>query len=87
MSSYRSVPLRGLHERVSRVVSYPLLVPSLPAPSDALLATQDVEDDLARGTNIYLPRIMHRLLYTLSQDRKIKSVLSHRIQRLLTNPP
>ncbi|OJT13886.1 hypothetical protein TRAPUB_9555 [Trametes pubescens] len=31
----------------------------------------DVEDDLARGTNIYLPRIMHRLLYTLSQDRKI----------------
>ncbi|KAI0353807.1 hypothetical protein OH77DRAFT_1427123 [Trametes cingulata] len=31
----------------------------------------DVEDDLARGTNLYLPRIMHRLLYTLSQDRKI----------------
>ncbi|KAI1786771.1 hypothetical protein LXA43DRAFT_1032456 [Ganoderma leucocontextum] len=31
----------------------------------------DVEDDLARGTNLYLPRIMHRLLYTLSQDRKL----------------
>ncbi|KAI0759560.1 hypothetical protein BD413DRAFT_487618 [Trametes elegans] len=35
---------------------------------DVFLA--DVEDDLARGTNLYLPRIMHRLLYTLSQDRK-----------------
>ncbi|TBU25180.1 hypothetical protein BD311DRAFT_517968 [Dichomitus squalens] len=31
----------------------------------------DVEDDLARGTNLYIPRIMHRLLYTLSQDRKL----------------
>ncbi|KAI0667805.1 hypothetical protein C8Q78DRAFT_1049731 [Trametes maxima] len=31
----------------------------------------DIEDDLARGTNLYLPRIMHRLLYTLVQDRKI----------------
>ncbi|KIP10978.1 hypothetical protein PHLGIDRAFT_125116 [Phlebiopsis gigantea 11061_1 CR5-6] len=31
----------------------------------------DVEDDLARGTTLYLPRIMHRLLYTLTQDRKI----------------
>ncbi|KAI0364754.1 hypothetical protein BV20DRAFT_955601 [Pilatotrama ljubarskyi] len=39
------------------------------AMPDVFLA--DVEDDLARGTNLYLPRIMHRLLYTLSQDRKI----------------
>ncbi|KAI0324677.1 hypothetical protein GY45DRAFT_1375369 [Cubamyces sp. BRFM 1775] len=31
----------------------------------------DIEDDLARGTNLFLPRVMHRLLYTLSQDRKI----------------
>ncbi|KAI8969854.1 hypothetical protein BD414DRAFT_502363 [Trametes punicea] len=31
----------------------------------------DIEDDLARGTNLYLPRVMHRLLYTLSQDRKL----------------
>ncbi|OBZ72258.1 hypothetical protein A0H81_07462, partial [Grifola frondosa] len=31
----------------------------------------DVEDDLARSTAIFLPRIMHRLLYTLTQDRKI----------------
>ncbi|RDX43989.1 hypothetical protein OH76DRAFT_1389802 [Lentinus brumalis] len=31
----------------------------------------DIEDDLARGTNVYLPRIMYRLLYTLSQDRKL----------------
>ncbi|KAH9933667.1 uncharacterized protein BXZ73DRAFT_46246 [Epithele typhae] len=31
----------------------------------------DVEEDLARGTNLYLPRIMHRLLYVLSQDRKL----------------
>ncbi|KAI0636158.1 hypothetical protein C8Q77DRAFT_1277460 [Trametes polyzona] len=39
------------------------------AMPDVFLA--DVEDDLARGTNLYLPRIMQRLLYTLSQDRKI----------------
>ncbi|KAH9838790.1 uncharacterized protein C8Q71DRAFT_833159 [Rhodofomes roseus] len=31
----------------------------------------DIEDDLARGVAIYLPRIMTRLLYTLTQDRKI----------------
>ncbi|KAJ8481380.1 hypothetical protein ONZ51_g6021 [Trametes cubensis] len=36
---------------------------------DVFLA--DIEDDLARGTNLFLPRVMHRLLYTLSQDRKI----------------
>ncbi|KAH9941354.1 hypothetical protein B0H21DRAFT_811643 [Amylocystis lapponica] len=41
-----------------------------------LLATGDValseiEDDLARSTALYLPRMMHRLLYTLTQDRKI----------------
>ena len=35
---------------------------------------QDIEDDLARGTALYLPRIMHRLLYTLTQDRKISYV-------------
>ncbi|KAI0648846.1 hypothetical protein C8Q79DRAFT_1064920 [Trametes meyenii] len=39
------------------------------AMPDLFLA--DIEDDLARGTNLYLPRIMHRLLYTLAQDRKI----------------
>ncbi|KAI0788075.1 hypothetical protein C8Q74DRAFT_1349421 [Fomes fomentarius] len=35
------------------------------------LFLSDLEDDLARGTNVYIPRIMHRLLYTLSQDRKL----------------
>ncbi|KAJ3559421.1 hypothetical protein NM688_g348 [Phlebia brevispora] len=43
---------------------------------DTLLAMPDVtltdvEDDLARGTALYLPRVMQRLLYTLTQDRKI----------------
>ncbi|KAI0683392.1 hypothetical protein BC835DRAFT_1296068 [Cytidiella melzeri] len=36
---------------------------------EVLLA--DVEDDLARGTSIYLPRIMLRLLVTMSLDRKL----------------
>ncbi|KZT65867.1 hypothetical protein DAEQUDRAFT_730916 [Daedalea quercina L-15889] len=31
----------------------------------------DIEDDLARGISLYLPRIMTRLLYTLTQDRKL----------------
>ncbi|EGN99035.1 hypothetical protein SERLA73DRAFT_54656 [Serpula lacrymans var. lacrymans S7.3] len=31
----------------------------------------DIEDDLTCATNSVLPRIMHRLLYTLTQDRKI----------------
>ncbi|KAI0747333.1 hypothetical protein BC629DRAFT_1739948 [Irpex lacteus] len=31
----------------------------------------DVEDDLARGTSLYLPRIMTRLLVTMSLDRKL----------------
>lgn len=38
---------------------------------------QDVEDDLARSTVVYLPRIMTRLLYTLSQDRKVSSAAFH----------
>lgn len=42
--------------------------PLLAAPDVALV---DIEDDLARGTALYLPRIMHRLLYTLTQDRKL----------------
>ncbi|KAI0956478.1 hypothetical protein AcV7_006869 [Taiwanofungus camphoratus] len=39
------------------------------AMGDVTLA--DVEDDFARSTTLYLPRIMQRLLYTLTQDRKI----------------
>ncbi|EPS94092.1 hypothetical protein FOMPIDRAFT_1055402 [Fomitopsis schrenkii] len=31
----------------------------------------DIEDDLARGLSLYLPRVMTRLLYTLNQDRTI----------------
>ncbi|TFY83027.1 hypothetical protein EWM64_g983 [Hericium alpestre] len=31
----------------------------------------DIEDDLTRSTSIVLPRIMHRLLYTLSPDRRL----------------
>ncbi|OCH94876.1 hypothetical protein OBBRIDRAFT_884431 [Obba rivulosa] len=31
----------------------------------------DIEDDLARSTSLYLPRVMTRLLYTVSQDRKV----------------
>lgn len=40
--------------------------------SDVQDVFKDIEDDLARGTALYLPRVMHRLLYTLTQDRKIK---------------
>ncbi len=32
---------------------------------------QDIEEDLVQGNNIYLPRVMQRLLYTLSYDRKV----------------
>ena len=32
---------------------------------------QDIEDDLTRSTSIVLPRVMHRLLYSLTQDRKL----------------
>ena len=35
---------------------------------------QDIEDDLTRSTSIVLPRVMHRLLYTLTQDRKLSYV-------------
>ncbi|KAH8093710.1 hypothetical protein BXZ70DRAFT_376563 [Cristinia sonorae] len=31
----------------------------------------DIEDDLARPSSLYLPRLMQRLLITLTQDRKI----------------
>ncbi|KAJ6448937.1 hypothetical protein C8R45DRAFT_1045711 [Mycena sanguinolenta] len=31
----------------------------------------DIEDDLARDTNIFLPRVMTRLLFILSYDRKV----------------
>lgn len=36
-----------------------------------ILHTQDIEDDLVRGFSVVLPRIMQRLLYTLSYDRKV----------------
>ncbi|KAI0312318.1 hypothetical protein OF83DRAFT_668150 [Amylostereum chailletii] len=35
------------------------------------IALSEVEDDLARSTAIVLPRIMHRLLITLTLDRKL----------------
>ncbi|KAF7375079.1 Phd finger domain-containing protein [Mycena sanguinolenta] len=31
----------------------------------------DIEDDLARDTNLFLPRVMTRLLFILSYDRKV----------------
>ncbi|KAF7978847.1 hypothetical protein HWV62_44657 [Athelia sp. TMB] len=37
--------------------------------SDVTIA--DIEDDLTRSTGVTLPRIMQRLLYTLSYDRKV----------------
>jgi len=39
------------------------------------LFLQDIENDLTRSTNFVLPHIMQRLLYTLTQDRKISLVL------------
>lgn len=44
---------------------------SLLAMNDVTL--MDIEDDLARGTALFLPRVVQRLLYTLTQDRKITS--------------
>lgn len=35
------------------------------------LVLQDIEDDLARGTNIVLPKVMCRLMVVLMQDRKL----------------
>ena len=35
---------------------------------------QDIERDLIHATSDVLPRIMHRLLYTLSYDRKVSYV-------------
>ncbi|KAK0480265.1 hypothetical protein IW261DRAFT_1477011 [Armillaria novae-zelandiae] len=37
------------------------------------LSLNDIEEDLVQGNNIYLPRVMQRLLYTLSYDRKVTS--------------
>lgn len=36
--------------------------------------SQDIERDLVNATNHVLPRIVHRLLYTLSYDRKVSYV-------------
>jgi hypothetical protein len=36
--------------------------------------SQDIESDLIHATSDVLPRIMHRLLYTLSYDRKVSYV-------------
>ncbi|KAJ7178692.1 hypothetical protein C8R43DRAFT_974137 [Mycena crocata] len=35
------------------------------------VALNDIEDDLTRDTTIYLPRVMARLLFVLSYDRKV----------------
>lgn len=76
-------PFNLLHASFPRPLP-PQLLPLLLTRSPP---SQDVEDDLARGTNLYLPRIMHRLLYTLSQDRKLKSVPLQLTQRLLPDIP
>ena len=39
------------------------------------LISQDIERDLIHATSDVLPRIMHRLLYTLSYDRKVSCVV------------
>lgn len=49
----------------------------------------DIEDDLCYSTGIVLPRIMRRLLYTLTQDRRLNDVnwqSSLRRQYLRRNP-
>ncbi|KAJ7677324.1 hypothetical protein B0H17DRAFT_1079375 [Mycena rosella] len=35
------------------------------------VSLSDIEDDLARETNIFLPRVLARLLFVLSYDRKV----------------
>jgi hypothetical protein len=39
------------------------------------LAVQDIEDDLARGSALVIPRIMQRLLFVLTYDRRIRCML------------
>lgn len=50
-----------------------------------LAANQDIEDDLATSTMRVLPRLMYRLLVTLTQDRKMTYVsFSRRLPTHLT---
>ncbi|KAF9020933.1 hypothetical protein BDZ89DRAFT_1071853 [Hymenopellis radicata] len=37
------------------------------------VSLNDIEEDLACGNTVYLPRIIQRLLYTLSYDRKVSN--------------
>ncbi|KAJ2918442.1 hypothetical protein MD484_g1915, partial [Candolleomyces efflorescens] len=37
------------------------------------ISVEDIESDLIHGTDVFLPRIMQRLLFTLSYDRKISA--------------
>ncbi|KAF6757139.1 hypothetical protein DFP72DRAFT_248163 [Ephemerocybe angulata] len=37
------------------------------------VSVEDIENDLTHGTDVFLPRIMQRLLFTLSYDRKISA--------------
>ena len=43
---------------------------------------QDIENDLIHGTDVFLPRIMQRLLFTLSYDRKISYASPHSARRV-----
>lgn len=67
---YTFAPLLAAPD-VTLPVSFPASVMCSLCSQHSSLPTQDIEDDLARGTALYLPRIMHRLLYTLTQDRKL----------------
>lgn len=49
------------------------LLTFLPTPFVRLVA-QELEEDLAYGSDIALSRIVHRMLFTLAQDRKITYV-------------
>lgn len=50
---------------------------------------QDIESDLIHGTDVFLPRIMQRLLFTLSYDRKIScapSLIARRVFGVHSRP-
>jgi hypothetical protein len=56
-------------------VTVSLRFPTRPS-SNLLFTSQDIENDLIHGSNEVISRVMQRLLYTLSYDRKITCVLA-----------
>ena len=59
---------------VHLVVCIDLSVPFIKVGNAYVAVIKDVEEDLVNSTMIVIPRLMQRLLITLTQDRKISYV-------------